>query len=212
MKLIDYLPEVVRPYLEFQELMKAEQAEKDAVWEHIQAVFSERYLESMSEEMVKKWEEFLYLAPSPDDPMPVRKASIRARWMESPPFTYRKLLKSLATLFNEDEYDVDLDIDHYKLTVNLKSDYDRMATIIATYLDRVIPANIYLVTNVNADDGGDTLYLGGMAAAEMDMIIYQGAADASGGASMAPEVTSAVKINIGTAAEVVQEYTITAGG
>lgn len=212
MKLIDYLPKVIQPYLEFQKLMTAEQAEKDAVWDKLQFVFYERFLESMDEEMVKKWEEFLSLAPSPDDPLTVRKANIRSRWMESPPFTYEKLISSLAMLFDSNEYDVEVDIDHYTLTVNLKSDYDRMAIIIATYLDRVIPANIYLVTNVNADDGGDTLYLGGMAAAEMDMIIYQGAADASGGASMAPEVTSAVKINIGTAAEVVQEYTITAGG
>jgi hypothetical protein len=212
MKLVDYLPEVLRPYLEFQELMAAEQEEKDAVWEKIQFVFSERFLESMSEGMVKKWEEFMYLAPSPDDPISVRKASIRARWMESPPFTYEKLLSSLARLFDSGEYDIDLDIDHYKLTVNLKSDYDRMALIIATYLDRVIPANIYLVTNVNTNDSSDMLYLGGRAAAELDMTVYQGVADDSGGASLAPEVTTSAKVNIGTAAEVVQEYTITAGG
>lgn len=212
MKLIDYLPEVVRPYIEFQELMTAEQSEKDEVWDKLQDVFSERFLDSMSEGMVKKWEEFLYLAPSPDDPLSVRKASILSRWMESPPFTYEKLLSSLARLFDTGEYDIDLDVDYYKLTVNLKSDYDRMAMIIATYLDRVIPANIYLVTNVNANDSRDTLYLGGRAAAEVDMVVYQGAADASGGSSMAPETTAAAKLSFGAAVEVVQEYTITAGG
>lgn len=212
MKLIDYLPKVIQPYLEFQKLMTAEQAEKDAVWDKLQFVFYERFLGSMDEEMVKKWEEFLSLAPSPDDPLTVRKANIRSRWMESPPFTYEKLISSLAMLFDSNEYDVEVDIDHYTLTVNLKSDYDRMAIIIATYLDRVIPANIYLVTNVNAATEGDTLRIGGLTAAEDNITVYQGVADTSGGSSLSPEITSSATLSFGAAVEVIKEYNITAGG
>lgn len=55
-KLIDYLPPVLASILEMQAIMEIEQPEAEMLWDKLSGVMDDQFVETASEERVKRWE------------------------------------------------------------------------------------------------------------------------------------------------------------
>ncbi|WP_324824980.1 putative phage tail protein [Sinanaerobacter sp. ZZT-01] len=143
-KLVNYLPQIMGEILEFKELTEAETTEMVKLYHAIQLVADDQYVESATENGVKRWESILKILPKGTDLLEERKFRIVTRLNEKLPYSYRMLLQQLETICGKSGYTVELKEDEYKLIVKValtvKSNFDDVDLL----LHRVVPANLVI--------------------------------------------------------------------
>ena len=141
--LLDRWPNFIRELYEFQQIAGAEQPEIDNLTAFVNSAAKEFSLFTMSEYGAGRWEEIFGIIPNPGDELETRRSRIITRYLSALPYTYRALLRYLATI-SEGEYRADLDAANYELFVSVRlSGYDQKTALLAT-LTEMLPANIVL--------------------------------------------------------------------
>jgi hypothetical protein len=144
-QLINYLPNVIRGVHEYIAILDiAEQPEFEDFWGSVDSVFDDQFVQSATENGVKRWEEILGLYPKSTDSMDTRKEAILARLNEGLPYTERRLREMLDTLCGTDGYELTVDGLNYKVYLGIMvkaKDYFDASKIL---IEKVIPANLTL--------------------------------------------------------------------
>ena len=142
MKLIDYLPEMLRDIYEFQKICSAGDIELDSLRESLAETVGDNFVRSLSESGCTRWEKILKLTPKATDSMEDRRFRIHSALNRDIPYTMRGLDQQLFTLCGADGYSADLDADNYSITVKVALTAKEQFEDVRKLLAQVLPANI----------------------------------------------------------------------
>ena len=148
-KLINYLPEVLRNYREFQKIFEAEEPEFENSQNELSKVLKDFFVEDASERGVRRWEKVLKITPKATDSLEDRKFKILSKLVKRLPYTHRRLEQLLEALCGEDGYLLEIVEDFvngirlYNYTVKVRVALTRknMFDDVKILLQEVIPAN-----------------------------------------------------------------------
>lgn len=141
-KLINYLPEVLRNFREFQKTFEAEEPEVQKVYEELSKVLNDLFIEDATERGIKRWEKILKIIPKATDSLEDRKFRITTYITRKLPFTLRALEQMLETLCGKGNYDVELRHNQYEIEVKINLADKNNITDVLSLLEIVIPANL----------------------------------------------------------------------
>ncbi len=145
-ELCQYLPEIVKQNREFQMLCQSETPEINKMWQAIEVVFQNSFLESLTEYGCNRWENILQMIPAKTDTLQIRRKNIWIRLNENLPYTWRRLKEIMNGLCGENGYTMELKHLEYfiemKLFLNQHNGEENSHKLVADMLKRVLPANI----------------------------------------------------------------------
>lgn len=135
-QLIDYLPPVLQSVREFREINSANEPEIKAAWEALDLVLNNQFLESATEEGVRRWEEELDVSPVAGETLDARKARIKILWVASLAYTFPWLIQWLANISSL----ASASLEDYTLKVTLPStsDYSVILDTLRAYISAAI--------------------------------------------------------------------------
>lgn len=139
-----YQPGMMKEVQEFQILAKAENAELLLLWNGLDEVFQNQFVETLTEEGCQRWESMLGLIPERMDSLETRRFCILAELNTCLPYTYRVLEKTLDSLCGKDNYVLKLDANNYQLLVWIARTQAEKQEFIKKILDQMIPVNLIL--------------------------------------------------------------------
>ncbi len=147
-KLLDYLPNIMSVFAEFKEIARAEQIQVDDLWDAIEQLLNEKFLDTATANGVAKWEGILELMPKSSDSLEIRNLRIRAKLLEDLPYTEETLFRMLTALCGEDKFSMVLKNSQYTLVVRLKLEIKGLIKDAKELCERVTPLNIILDVSV----------------------------------------------------------------
>jgi hypothetical protein len=142
--LIEYLPGVLREVKEFKSLSAAENPEAITLWEELENVLDDQFVNESTLNGVKRWESMLGVKALDTDVLSDRRFRILSRLNEQLPYTYKNLDAQLALLCGVNGYKLILDNSAYALTVKVALTAKKKFTEVGNLLDRVVPCNIII--------------------------------------------------------------------
>jgi hypothetical protein len=145
-QLIAYLPPVMRDVEELAQIMQAEQPEVTKLWDSVQEVLNEQFINSMGDYGVRRWETILQIKPRKDDTLELRKERVLLILRMKLPYTLRWLRGWLDANLGAGNYS--LSIDRYTIELGLQYDtWDDWRSVFLDVLDLlgwVRPENMVL--------------------------------------------------------------------
>lgn len=143
-KLIDYYPQVLKEFREFQMLAGTEQEETDQLWGCQYSVLDDQFAATVSEGGAMRWEKILGIVPKATASLQERRFLILTRLAEELPYTVGMLRQQLDALCGAGGYTASVEPGEYTVTVRValtaKGNYDDVGSL----LGRVLPANMVL--------------------------------------------------------------------
>lgn len=143
-QLIDYLPEVMKGFDEFKELMKVEQPEVEALFTAMDNLLKEGFVQDETDQGAERWESILEITPKDTDSLEIRNLRISGRLNEDLPYTYRTLERQLEALCGEEGCYIELKKDDYILKIRVSLEVKGLKQEIEALADRIVPANLIL--------------------------------------------------------------------
>lgn len=147
-KVLDYLPEYLKEYKEFQGISGMLQAEFEDTWDNTDYLLQESFITTAENYGLTKWEELLGLARNDTIATEDRRFRIIAQLQNQTPYTYRRIKQLLTSLCGEDGYKMTLDANNYALTVLLALSREAQFDAVEQLLAEIIPANLVLTVNL----------------------------------------------------------------
>lgn len=134
--LLDYLPQVLQKVREYKEINAASQPEIEAAWDAVDLVLNNQFLETATEEGVRRYEEELAITPAASDTLETRKERIRSLWIFSVVYTFPWLIKWLGDISAA----ATASVTDYTLNITLPSscDYDTVLDTLRAYISAAI--------------------------------------------------------------------------
>ena len=138
MVLKEYWPRCLQELIEFQQIANAEQPEFEKVVSDVKSAADDFFLVSLSVE--------------PGDTLQDRRDRILIKYLDQLPYTYRTLLKYLATV--SEDFTVTLNENAYDLYIRIRLEGYAQRDALAATLGQMIPANLVLRlrTDIPQDD------------------------------------------------------------
>lgn len=141
-KLIQYLPQFMRDYLEIQKIMEAEQPEVDLAWEATENAFADQFILDATEYGVSRWETILGILPKGTDTLDERKFRILTKQNQELPYTLRKLEQVLTILCGEGGFSIEVNYAQYHILVKLALTNEKNRHEVVDVLQKMLPANM----------------------------------------------------------------------
>lgn len=142
MKLIEYLPDILRDIYEFKGICGAGDIELDKLKAALAETVGDNFVKSLSEGGCSRWERMLKLSPKATDTLENRRFRILAAINQDAPYTMRGLRNQLSVLCGEGGYSAELDAAHYRITIRLALSVKEQFSEVQNLLARILPANI----------------------------------------------------------------------
>lgn len=145
MQIKEYWPRFLQDLIEFDQIAGAEQPEFTKAVQDVQSAPDDFFLSTLTEYGCQRWEAILGLLTAPGDTVEARRERILIAYLDQLPYTYRALLKYLATVAVDSDFCVIVNSNNYELFVRARlSGYTQRDTLIAV-LKQMIPANLVLL-------------------------------------------------------------------
>ena len=141
---IKYLPELLQPIQDFQGLNDAYKAELKDLYEACAALFDDQFISTASETILAKWENHLGILPNATDTLDERSFRILAKLNDTPPYTERYLKNKLVELCSDGEFELEIDIPNYTVSVGVTVNSLANTDTIYAWLRELLPANLLL--------------------------------------------------------------------
>ena len=141
---IKYLPELLQPIQDFQGLNDAYKAELKDLYEACAALFDDQFISTASETILAKWENHLGILPNATDTLDERRFRILAKLNDTPPYTERYLKNKLVELCSDGEFELEIDIPNYTVSVGVTVNSPVNTDTIYAWLKELLPANLLL--------------------------------------------------------------------
>ncbi len=141
-KLLDYLPDFMKQFLEIKEIMQAEDKEMDEIDSNIQRGLDNAFIESCDEYGISKYEALLGITVSKQEDLGARKTRVLSRWNDFQPCTYRRFLKKLDILCGAENYRIDGNLEDYQLCIAISRKALGARGELEEMLKKMLPENI----------------------------------------------------------------------
>lgn len=139
MKIINYYPEFLANIREYKQLGATEDAELANIWEVLDKIRSELYINTAENVGLERWENILGIVNTSDD-VAFRRFRILSR-LNSTSLT---LNQRLTFIVGADNYKIDYYFKEYKLKVSLTLDTKEYEKEVRRMLDEVVPTNLII--------------------------------------------------------------------
>jgi len=159
--LIDYLPPFLQGYREMQAIMTAENPEFQAVSDEGQVVLDNTFILYCNEDGIARFERMLGIYPLPSDPLEARQSRVLTRWNDVVPYTLKSFLSKLASLQGNNNIQITIYNDQYKIQVVTHLEKQGQQDDLAYLFRTVLPCNL-VVESINILDAktGANIMLG----------------------------------------------------
>ena len=159
--LIDYLPPFLQGYREMQAIMTAENPEFQAVSDEGQVVLDNTFILHCNEDGIARFERMLGIYPLPSDPLEARQSRVLTRWNDVVPYTLKSFLSKLASLQRNNNIQITIYNDQYKIQVVTHLEKQGQQDDLAYLFRTVLPCNL-VVESINILDAktGANIMLG----------------------------------------------------
>lgn len=144
LNLIEYLPYILHEIKEYKEIAKVENPELITLWQSVENVLNDQFIQSSTENGVKRWESILKVLPKGTDNLDERKFRILTRLNEQLPYSLKMLHQQLTTLCGEDGYSVELKNKEFTLSVKVALTAKSNFGDVDSLLHRIVPANMII--------------------------------------------------------------------
>ena len=142
-RLLDRLPPVLQPILELRQIADtAEQPEFDALWQALETLLSNQFVETADESGIARFERVLGITPRAAAALSDRRFAGAAQVMERRPTTLRFLERQLEALCGADGYTLSLDPAARTLAVRLALSKKEQYRAVEKLIAQIKPANI----------------------------------------------------------------------
>lgn len=141
-KLIDYYPEALKEFVEFQVLTDSEQREIEQLWNAGESVLADQFVSTATEAGLSRWEGILNIVPKGTSTMEERRFLILTRLQEALPYTMRMLKRQLEALCGNQGYLILLKNNEYTLIIRVSLTVKSAFSDVRSLLERVVPANM----------------------------------------------------------------------
>ena len=138
-RLVDYLPELLRQYREFQAICRMEQPEFALAWGTAEGLLNEQFLETAENVGLARWEKMLGIIPKATDSLEKRRFALQSRLSEVLPYTLPQLRRLLQNLCGEE---IGVWVNDYQLTVRLPETQRKNLPSIRGTVGRMAPMNL----------------------------------------------------------------------
>ena len=140
-KLIDYLPPFMQEYQEMRHIMKTEQSEIEALWAACDDAINDQFVQTATENGVKRWEDIYGITPKDTDTLDERKFRLLTRISQELPYTTKKLAKTLSTICGIKNYSLTTDWHNHHIGVKLALTNQNNYQEVVELLKKMLPAN-----------------------------------------------------------------------
>lgn len=145
-ELMQLLPEYFRPILEFQEIMKAEDAVLEELEENINRIRRNLYIQTADEDTLSQQETLFGIFSRPGESLEYRRQRLIQKYNTIVPFSVGFLRDKLTELFG-DEYTLEVDSGKCKVTICVTSSIYGAVDLLYDLLWDVLPAHLEIVSN-----------------------------------------------------------------
>lgn len=120
--------------------MRVANIESDQIYPLIGKNLDEAFIEDCSEYGIRKYESCLHIIPDESEALETRKIRVLMRWYNHVPYTFRTLVNKLNTIYGVNNYDIDADMENYKISISIYRRTDILE--VERYIDDILPQNI----------------------------------------------------------------------
>ncbi len=149
--LLEYLPLFLQGFKELQAIMAAENPEFQAVSDEGDVVLDNTFIMYCNEDGIARFEALMDIYPLPGDTLEARKNRVMTRWNDVIPYTMKAFLQKIVILQGNDNVQIALDGDNYKVTVTTHLEKQGQQDDLAYLFKTVVPCNM-VVESINVLD------------------------------------------------------------
>lgn len=158
MKVSDYLPKFYKNNIEMYNIISSEETElENNLKQDIKNTFDNTFAKISNLDGIKRYEDLLGIQSTSTD-IEYRRANILSKLGTSGNLTYKWLDNNLKNLVGEGNYQIILENNIYKISINVSSVFEDTASKLYNIYRPIIPANMQLVVNL-FDDVNTTMYI-----------------------------------------------------
>ncbi|MBS5822397.1 MAG: DUF2313 domain-containing protein [Clostridium argentinense] len=141
-KLINYLPHVLREYEEFKVITNAEDPEFKIIFDVSEKVRNNMFIKYCDLDGIKKYENLLGIRPSNKDTLEDRIFRVLSRWNDRVPYTWKVLIDKLDMLCGKGNYEIKLIHNDYTIDLETHLNTPTQMNELLYMLDVMIPCNL----------------------------------------------------------------------
>jgi hypothetical protein len=143
MKLLKYIPEVLKNFRELSEVFKVEESELLEVQGNFLEVLKDLFINDATERGLERWESILNIVPRLDEDLDDRRFKILTRLVKKLPYTYRRLDELLKGICGRD-YVINKKFDQYEIEVKINITSKKQYDSVEQLLNAIVPANLVI--------------------------------------------------------------------
>lgn len=145
-RLLDYFPDFLKQYREYQVVTTLSQVELDAILERIDALFADLFVDTATLSGIEHREKMYGIVPREGASLEERRLAVKAKESRALPYTIRQYRDMLLTMCGDGNYKVDLDAGNYAIDVKVRASAREDPQILLDSVDdmtmQVLPANM----------------------------------------------------------------------
>ena len=145
-ELLKNLPMFIQEYREIIAIMKSENPEIQFTEDETEIIFNNQFIQTCNLKGIAKFESLMGITPEPNDTLESRISRVLTRWNDTVPYTFIVLCQRLDTLCGKNNYEIERDIDKYKMNITTHLELPGQVDELDYMLDYMIPANIDLTS------------------------------------------------------------------
>lgn len=140
-KLLEYLPEILQPIREYQLLSEVESPEITRLYQEIERLLQNSFIETADVQGIKRWEQLLGIQAESQN-LEERRTAILGRWNRSLPYTMTRLREYLDVLASSEGYQLSLRPQNYYLELLAEDQPLAVLRAMRSLVQAMIPANL----------------------------------------------------------------------
>lgn len=152
--LLALLPPWYRRILDYQQICETEQTEFETIYNTLNVVNQNLFLQTMDEGAVSEWEKIFGITADPEtETLDFRRARIINRLSMQPPYTLGFLYQKLDELIGKGRWEVNVDYPNYTLYIKSSAIDQSYAIEVAYTVNHIKPAHIVYINQPFLSEG-----------------------------------------------------------
>lgn len=152
--LLTLLPPWYRRILDYQEICGTEQTEFETIYNTLNVVNQNLFLQTMDEGTVSEWEKIFEITADPEaETLDFRRARVINRLSMQPPYTLGFLYQKLDELIGKGRWEVNVDYPSYTLYIKSSAINQSYAIEVAYTVNHIKPAHIVYINQPFLSEG-----------------------------------------------------------
>ena len=146
MTLLDYMPDYYREVQEMNDILRAEDALFLILRNEFNSGKANQFIKTADTNGLAIFESILGIVPVADESVESRRSRVLSRWINITPYTHNSLVRRLASLQGNLNFDIEYDLAGYRLSIRTNLEMPGQVDELDFALVEMIPANLELIS------------------------------------------------------------------